>query len=178
MKMKRLLIILAALMVIVTSMSLFASLGGFDSILDKDDVDGTDTPEDGVVTLQKDPDLSFNYLDTDGKAASTLDISSLEDDTKGYFIHDGFAYFCVKTSSQSDLKVSFANELDYAGYDYRFIVFTSLDPDLVYEDHSDVKYASFDGDALICYASVRMPIDAAAVNADFVANLDLKILRE
>ena len=57
-------------------------------------------------------------------------------------------------------------------------MFTSLDPDLVYEDHSDVKYASFDGDALICYASVRMPIDAAAVNADFVANLDLKILRE
>ena len=137
-------------------------IGGEDSTDDSTSYSSTNS---GSITITE---CVFYYY-SNGIRKSTTDISSVPNDTRGYFVYNNVAYYCIKSNGSNSCGTNL--ELDSLTYNvdkYNYCCLYTEDM------KNTVEYSNgqmtFDNPALIVYATTDSFIGVDAAHQDLLAN--------
>lgn len=168
--MKKIIIVILCLMLVFALLSVAPEDNNFMDIIG-DDGDETSSTTTGNVTTAAPvfvTDSVFYYYSGD-ELRSTTNISSVSNNTRGYFVKDNVAYFCIKTNG-SEEKNTHLN-IPYLTYNsdvYNYCCYYTSDMKVLTE-HSNEEIR-ITNPALVIYATMQNWSDLKAAHFDLLNN--------
>ena len=173
--MKKMIIVILCLMLVLALLSVSPDKFNVSDIIGNDNDETSSTTSADVTTAE--PVFvteSLFYYHIGAERRSTRDISTVPDNTRGYFVTNNVAYFCVKTSGSNSMSTNL--ELDMLVYNpgvYNYCCYYTTDM-VSLTEYPDGQMI-FDNPALVVYASMQNWSDLKAAHFDLVNNQSVNL---